>query len=117
VEYKPSLMDYFAGGVLTSGLTWFWLNLKYYFPYQVISFFNIPIFILFSSIASHFICRKAKSDYIRIGLRTTVSAWLISLLFLLSFSFNFDLELLLILLFCYFVGGLTGTFITQRKIE
>lgn len=116
IERKPILVDYLAGGVLTSSLVWVWLQLVHYIPNQIILFVYVPMLVVLSGISTYIVCMKTSKDHINIGIRTALSSWLISVLFFLTVSFYFDLNILLILLICYVVGGLGGAYIALKML-
>jgi hypothetical protein len=116
-ERKPILIDYLAGGVLTSGLGWIWLQLVNNIPNQIVFFIYAPVLVVLSGISSYIVCMKTSRDHLIIGVRTALSSWLFSVLFLLTFAFDFDLSFLLTLLVCYIVGGLGSAYIALKKLQ
>lgn len=115
IKRKPILLDYLAGGVLTSGLVWGWLQLINSIPNQIVYYIHAPILAVMSSISSYIVCIKTSKDHLNVGVRTALSSWLFSVLFFLIFAFEFDLNFLLILLVSYMVGGLGGAYIALKE--
>ena len=115
IKRKPILLDYLAGGVLTSGLVWGWLQIINSIPNQIAFYIHAPILAVLSSISSYIVCIKTSKDHLNVGVRTALSSWLFSVLFFLIFAFEFDLNFLLILLVSYMVGALGGAYIALKE--
>lgn len=115
IKRKLILLDYIAGGVLTSGLVWGWLQLVNYIPNQIVFYVHAPILVVLSGISSYIVCMKTSKDHLNIGIRTALSSWLFSVLFFWIFAFELDLIFLLSLLVSYIVGGLGGAYIALKE--
>jgi len=114
VERKPVIFDYFAGGLLTSGLVWFWLQFISYFPDPTIASLTGPVFIAASAVSAYLVCKRTTRGHLAVGVKTALSSWLVTVLILLSFGLELDISLILILLVCFVFGGLAAAYLALK---
>ena len=114
VERRPVVFDYFAGGLLTSGLIWFWLQFISYFTDPTIASLTGPVFIAASAVSTYLVCKRTTRGHLAVGVKTALSSWLVTVLILLSFGLELDISLILILLVCFVLGGLVAAYITLK---
>ena len=114
VERRPVIFDYFAGGLLTSSLVWFWLQFISYFPDPTIASLSGPVFIAFSAVSAYLVCRRTTRGHLGVGVKTALSSWLVTVLLLLSFGLEPDMNLIIILLVCFVLGGLAAAYIALK---
>ena len=113
-ERKPATFDYFAGGLLTSGLVWFWLQFISYFPDPTIASLTGPVFIAASAVSTYLVCKRTTRGHLAVGVKTALSSWLVTVLILLSFGLELDISLILILLVCFALGGLAAAYLALK---
>jgi len=114
VERKPIIFDYFAGGLLTSCLVWFWLQFISYFPDPTIASLTGPVFIAASAVSAYLVCKRTTRGHLGVGVKTALSSWLVTVLILLSFGLELDMNLIIILLICFVLGGLAAAYIALK---
>ena len=114
VERRPVIFDYFAGGLLTSSLVWFWLQFISYFPDPTIASLTGPVFIATSAVSAYLVCKRTTGGHLAVGVKTALSSWLITVLILLSFGLELDMYLIVILLVCFVLGGLVAAYLALK---
>jgi len=114
VERRPVIFDYFAGGLLTSSLVWFWMQFISYFPDPTIASLTGPVFITFSAVSAYFVCKRTTRGHLGVGVKTALSSWLVTVLLLLSFGLELDTNLIIILLVCFVFGGLAAAYLSLK---
>jgi len=114
VERRPVIFDYFAGGLLTSGLVWFWLQFNIYFPDPIISSLEWPVFIAFSTVSAYLVCKRTTRGHLGVGVKTALSSWLVTVLLLFSFGLELEVYQIVILLICFVLGGLVAAYLALK---
>jgi len=113
-ERKPVIFDYFAGGLLTSSMVWFWLQFIAYFP-------DIPIeslglfYIAASAASTYLVCRRTTRGQLGVGLKTALASWVITVLILLSFRLELNTDFLIQLSIGYFFGSMVAAYLALRS--
>ena len=115
VERKPVIFDYFAGGLLTCGLIWFWLQFISYFPDPILTFLSWPVFIAAGTVSAYLVCKRTTKGHLGVGIKTALSSWLITVLILFSFGLDLGTYQIVILLICFVLGGLAAAYISLKN--
>lgn len=114
VERKPVIFDYFAGGLLTSALVWFWLQFISYFPDPTIASLSGPFFIAASAASAYLVCKRTTRGQLGVGIKTALASWLMTVLILLSFGLVLEMDILITFFISFVLGGLAAAYLALR---
>ena len=113
-ERAPVIFDYFAAGLLTSSLVWFWLQLIAYFPQLPIE--SLGLFYIAASAAStYLVCRRTTRGQLGVGIKTALFSLVMTVLILLSFGLDLNTDFLIQLIIGYLFGSMVAAYLALRS--
>jgi small-conductance mechanosensitive channel len=113
-ERKPVIFDYFAGGLLTSCLVWFWLQLIAYFPELPIETLGL-FYIAASAASTHLVCKRTTRGQLGVGIKTALFSWVMTMLILLSFGLELNTDFMIQLIIGYLFGSMVAAYLALRS--
>lgn len=119
--YKPSLNDYLAGAILSNGFIWIWnlmmghIPLLYKAPVVLLANVSYLIYIAAGFTSSYLVCLRAEREHLIVGLKTTLLAWILSILFMFSLPQNPNWSFPIALLICLTMGSIAGAYLALKR--
>ena len=111
-DRRPSVTDYMAAAVLAYGVVYFWVELNiYYDPPWVLA---LLFYYLGGLIPGYLVCRRTGSAELAVGVRSSVSSWVFTVVSLLAFTEGNTPTFFALLLVMFLLGGLTSAYLALR---
>ena len=119
---SPNFNDYMAAAMVANGVIWIWGQLLGTFeglfsgiPTGILADLSYVLYLLVTIVASMLVCGRASSRHLMVGARFAGTAWVLSLLVMVTTAPNPSLGLAFSLLLIFAMGGLAGAYLTIRR--
>ena len=111
IERKPVLFDFFAGAILTNGLSTMALYLAAYEPFFILLL--IPLWCLAAAVSSYLVCKRTSRDHLIVGVKTALISIALGVITIPTFQ-TLDLGQIIVTLACFLVGSIGGAYVALR---
>jgi len=122
VDGAPNFNDYMAGAMISNGVIWIWGQLVGTFegffsgiPAGIIADLSYVLYLLVTIVASMLVCSRASTGHLMVGARFAGTAWVLSLLIMITTAPNPSPGLAIALLMIFAMGGIAGAYLTIRR--
>jgi len=122
VDGAPNFNDYMAGAMISNGVIWIWGQFVGTFegffsgiPAGILADLSYLLYLFVTIVASMLVCSRASSGHLIVGARFAGTAWVLSLLIMVTTAPDPSLGLAFALLLIFAMGGIAGAYIIIRR--
>lgn len=110
---EPSIIDYLAGGMLASGILYFWPQVVSIIP--ALAWLSMLVYIMSGIVSSYFVCSKASRSHLMAGMKNAVVSWIFSMVLLITIIETPSIGFALTLLISLIIGGVMGSYLALKR--